>query len=543
MNRLRLWGYVVLLLVVGLGNLYFVSGWIGARSLAQLDHDLRAAATLLEGRSRLLAADAGALAEAASRSPAVASPDPLSAANDAIRPAAEAMKLDPKALLVGVAGPQGVAIRASGQQVSLPDGAPIVADPQRGVRRDGFARAGDRVWSVAGVPAGRGAAVLVGLPLDVGFVTALRAASGVEATVVVDGKPVATSVRPEAPREIAAAAVQPPRRVADVGRLGPVKGYLSLPAMPLLFTSAPETRAYLVPLEGAPGVVVVLSLAAAPLFVGLATYQVASLIVLAVLLVLGVVLGLLMSDEGGRAIPRELLHAADRVNRGDFKARAPVLAGSAGVLASALNRAAEAASGFWVSEAKPAAKPSAAPVETGTQPIFAPPAPSPAAVMEPEATAAWSASPAEAPAPAALAGASVEPVPSEPVAAPFVAEPKRAPEPEPIPPAPEPAPGVIPELPPPPAAEMTSPAAGPEVSPAGASLAEEEESHWRMVFDDFLRVRGETGEGGAAVSFERFRTRLQKNRDQLIDKYGCRTVRFQVYVKVGKAAVRATPVR
>jgi len=77
----------------------------------------------------------------------------------------------------------------------------------------------------------------------------------------------------------------------------------------------------------------------------------------------------------------------------------------------------------------------------------------------------------------------------------------------------------------------------------GASLAEEEESHWRMVFDDFLRVRGETGEGGAAVSFERFRTRLQKNRDQLIDKYGCRTVRFQVYVKDGKAAVRATPVR
>jgi hypothetical protein len=37
--------------------------------------------------------------------------------------------------------------------------------------------------------------------------------------------------------------------------------------------------------------------------------------------------------------------------------------------------------------------------------------------------------------------------------------------------------------------------------------------------------------------------KLQSNRDQLIAKYSCRTARFSVYVKDGKAAIKATPVR
>jgi hypothetical protein len=56
-------------------------------------------------------------------------------------------------------------------------------------------------------------------------------------------------------------------------------------------------------------------------------------------------------------------------------------------------------------------------------------------------------------------------------------------------------------------------------------------------------VRGQTGEPALPVAYDRFREKLQRNRDQLVQKFGCRTVRFQVYVKDGKAAVRATPVR
>jgi len=38
-------------------------------------------------------------------------------------------------------------------------------------------------------------------------------------------------------------------------------------------------------------------------------------------------------------------------------------------------------------------------------------------------------------------------------------------------------------------------------------------------------------------------TKLLKNRQQIVEKYNSRSVRFQVYVKQGKAALRAVPVR
>ncbi|HEX8698361.1 MAG TPA: MXAN_5187 C-terminal domain-containing protein, partial [Myxococcaceae bacterium] len=37
--------------------------------------------------------------------------------------------------------------------------------------------------------------------------------------------------------------------------------------------------------------------------------------------------------------------------------------------------------------------------------------------------------------------------------------------------------------------------------------------------------------------------KLRKNKDQLMTKYACRTVKFQVYVKENKAALKATPVK
>ncbi|MFL5301969.1 MAG: MXAN_5187 C-terminal domain-containing protein, partial [Anaeromyxobacteraceae bacterium] len=90
--------------------------------------------------------------------------------------------------------------------------------------------------------------------------------------------------------------------------------------------------------------------------------------------------------------------------------------------------------------------------------------------------------------------------------------------------------------PPPPAPQ---PAAG--IATGGVSAADE--AHWRTVYDEFVRVRAECGEGPQAVAFDRFRLKLLKNREQLLEKYRCRTVKFQVYVKDGKAALKATPVR
>lgn len=70
-----------------------------------------------------------------------------------------------------------------------------------------------------------------------------------------------------------------------------------------------------------------------------------------------------------------------------------------------------------------------------------------------------------------------------------------------------------------------------------------DEVHFQDVFHEFLAVRERCGEGGDNLTFEKFAGKLRKNRDQLVQKYGCRTVRFQVYVKDGRAALKATPVR
>jgi hypothetical protein len=70
-----------------------------------------------------------------------------------------------------------------------------------------------------------------------------------------------------------------------------------------------------------------------------------------------------------------------------------------------------------------------------------------------------------------------------------------------------------------------------------------EEAHIREVFADYVSARRETGEPTATLTLDKFRAKLEANRLQLISKYSCRTARFSVYIKDGKAAIKATPVR
>jgi hypothetical protein len=81
-------------------------------------------------------------------------------------------------------------------------------------------------------------------------------------------------------------------------------------------------------------------------------------------------------------------------------------------------------------------------------------------------------------------------------------------------------------------------------NPAGAlNEASEEQKHWREVYEQFVARKKECGEATENLTFEKFSTTLQKHKDQLIAKTGCRTVRFQVYIKEGKATLKATPVK
>jgi hypothetical protein len=78
---------------------------------------------------------------------------------------------------------------------------------------------------------------------------------------------------------------------------------------------------------------------------------------------------------------------------------------------------------------------------------------------------------------------------------------------------------------------------------ASPARSDPEEAHIRDVFMEYVAARRQCGEPTASLTLDKFRTKLQTNRQQLIEKYNCRTARFSVYIKDGKAAIKATPVR
>jgi hypothetical protein len=69
------------------------------------------------------------------------------------------------------------------------------------------------------------------------------------------------------------------------------------------------------------------------------------------------------------------------------------------------------------------------------------------------------------------------------------------------------------------------------------------EPYFHEVFEQFVSVKRTCGEAVTGLTYEKFAEKLIKNRDELMAKTGCREVRFTVYVKDGKAALKATPVK
>jgi hypothetical protein len=67
--------------------------------------------------------------------------------------------------------------------------------------------------------------------------------------------------------------------------------------------------------------------------------------------------------------------------------------------------------------------------------------------------------------------------------------------------------------------------------------------YFKQIFDQFVSMKKTCNEPTAGLVYERFAEKLVKNRDDLMTKTGCRSVRFTVYVKDGKAALKATPVK
>jgi hypothetical protein len=72
---------------------------------------------------------------------------------------------------------------------------------------------------------------------------------------------------------------------------------------------------------------------------------------------------------------------------------------------------------------------------------------------------------------------------------------------------------------------------------AAAELAE-----WHAVFQDFVSLKQQCGESTEGFSYEKFELTLKKKNEELLTRHGAKRVKFSVYVKEGKAALKASPI-
>ncbi|MBL8948161.1 MAG: hypothetical protein JNK45_33615, partial [Myxococcales bacterium] len=68
--------------------------------------------------------------------------------------------------------------------------------------------------------------------------------------------------------------------------------------------------------------------------------------------------------------------------------------------------------------------------------------------------------------------------------------------------------------------------------------------YYREIFDEFLQVKIACGENTDGFTFDKFAKKLQKNTQDILEKHtDVRDVQFTVYVKDGKAALKAKVIR
>lgn len=68
-------------------------------------------------------------------------------------------------------------------------------------------------------------------------------------------------------------------------------------------------------------------------------------------------------------------------------------------------------------------------------------------------------------------------------------------------------------------------------------------AEWRAVYQEFVALKQQCGENIDGFTYEKFETTLKKNRDTLMNRHGAKRVKFSVYVKEGKAALKASPLK
>ncbi len=78
---------------------------------------------------------------------------------------------------------------------------------------------------------------------------------------------------------------------------------------------------------------------------------------------------------------------------------------------------------------------------------------------------------------------------------------------------------------------------------ASAPGVQGEETHFREVFDQFIATQKECGAAVNGLTFDKFVRKLHAAREQVMKRHNAASVRFTVYVKEGRAALKASPVK
>jgi hypothetical protein len=80
-------------------------------------------------------------------------------------------------------------------------------------------------------------------------------------------------------------------------------------------------------------------------------------------------------------------------------------------------------------------------------------------------------------------------------------------------------------------------------APASGGNGSGDPAEWRAVYEEFVRTKQQCGESVDGFTYEKFEQTLKKNRDALVQRHGAKRVKFSVYVKEGKAALKASPIK
>jgi hypothetical protein len=80
-------------------------------------------------------------------------------------------------------------------------------------------------------------------------------------------------------------------------------------------------------------------------------------------------------------------------------------------------------------------------------------------------------------------------------------------------------------------------------APVAASQVSGEDAVYKRIFDEFYKTKVACGEPVDTLTFDRFKATLKKQEEAIRERTRCRKVDFKVYVKDGKAALKASPIK